>query len=275
VSDRLASLEFGSFHLSSKERERIQEERGLSTDELLRHLVEAVKPFAIVPVSDFRVGSAGLNADGEIFLGVNLEFVGASFAQTVHAEQFLVSLSRTHSTSPLIKMGVSAPPCGHCRQFVVEFDPEGDVDLLIGDEPSVKMKHLLPRAFTPADLHVVEPFYSGTLCVKETDDLVEAARRAAESSYVPYSRTRSGIALRTARGCVFAGAAIENVAYNPGLPPLQAALVSAYAAGCAFGDVREVVLCQERGGQIDYAPQLRDLTMTLSDQATSFQTVFL
>lgn len=269
------SLEFSGFHLSSAEREKIESKRGLSTDELLRQLVHEVQPYAVVPVSNFRVGSAGLNADGEIFLGVNLEFVGASFAQTVHAEQFLISLSRTHSTAPLVKVGVSAPPCGHCRQFVVEFDPEGELELLIGDEPSVRMKHLLPRAFTPADLDVAESFCSETLVVDEGADIVDAARMAARTSYVPYSRTRAGIAVRSSSGRIFAGAAIENVAYNPGLPPLQAALVSAYAQGCAFSDIVEVVLCQERGGQIDYEPQLRDLAQSLSDPPAKFSTVFL
>lgn len=253
----------------------MERERGCSTDDLLRFLVNDVRRYALVPISDFRVGSAGLNAQGEIFLGVNLEFTAASFAQTVHAEQFLVSLSRTHSRVPLVKMAVSAPPCGHCRQFVAEFDPEGELDLLIAEEESVKLKKLLPRAFTPADLKVTEPFYSSPLQVTVNTEIEEAATEAARTSYVPYSRTRAGTAVKAVDGRVFAGAALENAAYNPALPPLQAALISAYAQGCVWSDLVEVVLCQEEGGQIDYEPQLRDLVRTLNERDVSFRTVFL
>lgn len=270
-----AVLEFGRFHLTSKEREHLQAEKGLSEDDLLRALVRDVQRLARVPVSDFRVGAAGLNSEGEIFLGVNLEFVGASFAQTVHAEQFLVSFSRTHSAVPLVKFAVTAPPCGHCRQFVTEFDPDGELDILIGDEQSVKMRELLPRAFGPGDLNVSEPFYSTPLRDGHYTCLEEAARDGALHSYVPYSKNRAGTAVKCARGRIFTGSALENAAYNPALPPLQAALVSAFAGGCTPEDIREVVLCQEKGGQIDYAPQLRDLAVSLGEKGASFRTVFL
>lgn len=275
MSKENAALDFGCFRLSSAEREALQKQRNCSEDDLLRHLVKQVKEFALVPVSDFRVGCAGISASGEVYLGVNLEFAGASFAQTVHAEQFLVSLSRTYSRSPLVKLAVSAAPCGHCRQFVAEFDPEGRVELLIGEEPAVTLKHLLPRAFTPADLKVIEPFYSQPLELDEQIDLEAAARAAASVSYVPYSGTRAGTALKLKDGRLFAGSAIENVAYNPALPPLQAAVVSAFAEGASLDDITDVVLCQERGGQIDYEPQLRDLAASLNDNSVDFRTIFL
>ena len=265
----------GRFHLSSVERQQMEREQGLSTIDLLRWLVGEVQALARVPVSDFRVGAAGLNSEGEIFLGVNLEFSGASFAQTVHAEQFLVSLSRTHSASPLVKLAVSAPPCGHCRQFVTEFDPQGDLELFIGEEDSVRMRELLPRAFGPGDLNVKEPFYSEPLSLADNQDLESAARMSARLSYVPYSKTRAGTAVKGACGNIFAGSALENAAYNPALPPLQAALVSAFASGCSPEDVREVILCQEKGGLIDYAPQLKDLANSLGTEPVSFRTVFL
>jgi len=274
VSEKRQALRPGRFYLDNTQREVLEQEYGIGTDQLLRRLVTEVQSQARVPVSGFRVGAAGLNSDGEIFLGVNMEFVGASFAQTVHAEQFLVSLSRARSAAPLVRLAVSAPPCGHCRQFVAEFDTDGALILLIGEEPGQRMGQLLPRAFGPADLHVTEPFYSTPLEIEEAD-LEEAARRAAFHSYVPYSKTRAGTAIRSASGEIFAGAALENAAYNPGLPPLQSALVAAQAGGCAPEDIREVVLCQEKGGLIDYEPQIRDLTAVLSDGLDTFRTIFL
>lgn len=253
----------------------MEKERRLSTDELLRAFVAEIQPLAQVPVSDFRVGAAGINGAGDVFLGVNLEFAGTSFSQTVHAEQFLVSLSRTYSASPLVKVAVSAPPCGHCRQFFTEFDPDGSLELLIGEEPTVKMTTLLPRAFSPADLNVAEPFYCEPPKNSEFTDLESAARAAAIHSYVPYSGTQAGAAVRGLSGEIFVGSALENAAYNPALPPLQAAIVSAYAGGCIPGEIREVVLCQKKDGLIDYDRQLRDLTHTLASPSASFQTVYL
>jgi cytidine deaminase len=264
----------GHFHLTSDQRELIQAQKGLDTDGFLRHMVHTVQPKALAPVSDFHVGAAGVNADGEVFLGVNIEFAGASFAQTIHAEQFLISLSRTYSTSPIVKLAVSAPPCGHCRQFLNEFDSDGELEMLIGDEPGSKMSVLLPRAFGPADMKVTEPFYSEPPKPLVDDDLDEAARRAALHSYVPYSGTKAGIAVKTRQGQIFHGAALENAAYNPALPPLQAAIASAYAYGHAPDEIAEVVLCQEEGGQINYEPQLRDLALSLSEEVT-FRTIFL
>ena len=275
MSDERFAVQIGSFQFSCEAIARMQEERGLDSDQLLRQLVLDVQPRARVPVSDFRVGAAGMNAAGEVFLGVNVEFSGASFAQTIHAEQFLVSLSRTRSSSPLVKIAVSAPPCGHCRQFVTEFDPQGKLELLIGKEVKTTMEKLLPQAFSPLDLKVTEPFYSRPLTLSESTTLQEAAKLAALQSYVPYSKCRAGTAVKSVKGEVFAGSALENAAYNPALPPLQAALVSAYAGGCPPEDVVEVVLCQDTGAQIDYEPQIRDLTKALSGRDVAFSAIEL
>lgn len=275
MSDERFAVHIGQFHFTAEEIKRMEKERGLDTEQLLRRLVKDVQPRARAPVSDFRVGAAGINTEGEVFLGVNVEFIGASFAQTIHAEQFLISLSRANSASPLVKLAVSAPPCGHCRQFVTEFDHDGRLELLIGEQPKTNMSALLPQAFSPLDLHVEEPFFSTPMILASDLSLEDAAREAALKSYVPYSRCRAGTAVRGVDGDMYAGSALENVAYNPALPPLQAALVAAYAGGCPPEDVREVVLCQDRGAQIDYEPQLRDLTKALSSELVTFTTISL
>ena len=50
-------------------------------------------------------------------------------------------------------------------------------------------------------------------------------------SYSPYNRCPSGVALLLEDGRVLGGGYIENAAHNPGLPPLQAAIVAALIAG--------------------------------------------
>ena len=270
LASRLGSRRF---YLSSQERQDLQSEFSLTTDELLRALVSYIQGLAIVPVSDFRVGVAGLNEAGEVFLGVNLEFQEASFAQTVHAEQFVISWSRARSSSPLTTLAVSAPPCGHCRQFVREFDHEGELSVLIADEPPMKAEILLPRAFGPADLKVTESFYSEPLNLDPKYSLETAARRAAKLSYVPYSRNMAGVALRCKSGIIFAGSSIENAAYNPALPPLQAALIAFTAGSCWSEGIAEIVLCQEESCSIDYDPQSRDLAYSLGVKGQSFRTI--
>jgi cytidine deaminase len=246
----------------------------MPTEDLLRALVEVARPRARAPISGFLVGAAGLNAGGEIFLGVNLEYRQGSFSQTVHAEQFLISWSRACSPAPLAALAVSAPPCGHCRQFMREFDHAGSLRLLIGDEEAVTAGSLLPRAFTPKDLGVDEPFFGPTLQLDAAADLEQAARQAALASYTPYSRMKAGIAVRARDGRVLAGSSLENAAYNPTLPPFQAALVACHAHGVAPEDLESVVLCQGRS-RIDYADQARLLSLALGVAAERFRVVAL
>lgn len=276
VQDVLKALEEalgrGCYRISPHRRAELEEQLGLKTDDLLRALVGYAKPRARCEVSGFQVGAAGLTLEGEVFLGVNLEFGGASFAQTVHAEQFLVSWSRANSLAPLTTLAVSAAPCGHCRQFMREFDQDGRLSLLIAGEPALEAAALLPRAFTPRDLGVEEPFHRALLNMVEDDGLADAARSAAACSYTPYSRMPAGAAVRARDGRVFTGAALENAAYNPGLPPFQAALVCCHANGVEPSEIEDVVLCQG-SSRIDYSDQARVLALALGVSPDRFQVI--
>lgn len=63
------------------------------------------------------------------------------------------------------------------------------------------------------------------------DDLVQAARRAAEAAYAPYSRYRVGAAVRTAFGEIVTGCNVENASYGLALCAERNALFAARAAG--------------------------------------------
>lgn len=265
------SLGRDCYRLSSDEVRALTSRFAVDTDMLLRTLVDFGKDRALVPISGFCVGSAGLTESGEIFLGVNLEYAEAAFAQTVHSEQFLLSWSRACSGSRLTTIAVSAPPCGHCRQFLRESDPAGALRLLIGLEPPVEARGLLPRAFTPLDLDVEEPFFGPALCL-DGANLEEAARRAMERSYAPYSGVKAGLALRLKDGRIFAGSALENAAFNPTLPPLQAALIVCHAHGVATSEIEEIVLSQGEG-RICHEAQARALAEALGVAPTSFHVI--
>lgn len=260
------------YHLSAAEREKLEALGGWSTEDLLRLLVDYIKPHAVCPISKFEVGAVGLTGDGEVFMGVNVEYTQTFFAQTIHAEQFLISWARSNSASPLTTLAVSAPPCGHCRQFMHEFDPDGRIRLLIGNDPGVAGASLLPRAFTPRDLDVTEPFFIAPPDLQGVRSLPEAARLAAQVAYAPYSRAKAGAAVATQDGEIVVGCSLENAAYNPTLPPLQGALIVCLARGIAPTSLQAVAVCQHPGG-IDFTEQGRRLAQALGIPAERFQVV--
>ena len=67
------------------------------------------------------------------------------------------------------------------------------------------------------------------------DDLVAAARAAAENSYSPYSRFAVGAALRFADGTVVTGTNIENASYGVALCAETVAVAKAMDAGMRGG----------------------------------------
>lgn len=278
AQDSLKALEEAlgraSYRIDSSRREELEAALGLSTDALLRLLVGYIKPHARCAISRFQVGTAGLTGDGEIYLGVNLEYEAASLAQTVHAEQCLISWTRSNTVSPLVALAVSAPPCGHCRQFMREFDHEGRMRLLIGDEPSAEAATLLPRAFTPLDLEVEEPFFRGPLDLDGVGETEEAARRASDLAYTPYSGSRAGAAVRLKDGRYLGGSALENAAYNPTLPAFQAVLIACHVRGVELSAIEEVVLCQAPS-EVDYSGQGRSLALALGVPADQIRAVTL
>ncbi len=62
-------------------------------------------------------------------------------------------------------------------------------------------------------------------------DLLDAARRARDNAYAPYSGFKVGAALRCPDGSVFSGCNVENVAYPQGTCAEAGAIAAMVAAG--------------------------------------------
>ena len=63
------------------------------------------------------------------------------------------------------------------------------------------------------------------------DDLLAAAREAAEAAYAPYSEYRVGAAIETADGSVYTGCNVENANYSNSLHAEEVAVGSAVSEG--------------------------------------------
>jgi len=119
--------------------------------ERIKALLEAHVERAYAPYSGFPV-VALVEAEGEYFLGVNVE--NAAFPLSQCAERNAVAamvlagkrrIDRVHVYSPKGPI----PPCGGCRQVLVEFGGPGVEVVLHGPEGEVAttLGALLPMAF--------------------------------------------------------------------------------------------------------------------------------
>ncbi len=72
---------------------------------------------------------------------------------------------------------------------------------------------------------------AGGLDAAGRDRLLDAASRAAENAYAPYSNFRVGAAVLGATGAVYRGANTENASFGLSLCAERAALAAARAAG--------------------------------------------
>ena len=136
---------------------------------------------AYAPYSGLQVGAAGACEDGQLVTGCNVE--NASFGLTLCAECGLVSALVAGGHRHLVALSVLAgdgrplPPCGRCRQILMEHaGPELLLDAGEGRAPQ-RLGDLLPGAFDRSEL--AKAAARGT-----------AARRRAASAGTARSSTR-------------------------------------------------------------------------------------
>ncbi len=226
-----------------------------TVEKLMMELLPLAQSYSRAPISNFFVGVVARGASGSLYTGANIEIPGQCLGFAVHAEQSALSNAYMHGERSVAALAVGGAPCGHCRQFIDEMSPDGEILILTPKDPPAKLSAILPSAFGPAALgmsHGAFPVEEKDLklLVDSADPLTLAALDAARKSYAPYSKSPAGIAIRGWRGRVFRGSYIENVAFNPSLSPLQTALAAMIAAGEPYSAISAVTLVEVVGAKI-------------------------
>ncbi|ADP13021.1 cytidine deaminase [Erwinia sp. Ejp617] len=241
----LSATDFAGF-IRAEQAVALKKQCGFNDSELAFALLPLAAACAIAPLSDFNVGAIARGKSGTLYFGANMEFVGATMQQTVHAEQSAVTHAWLRGESALISITVNYTPCGHCRQFMNELNSGTDLTIELPGRAAATLGHYLPDSFGPRDLAI------STLLMDDVnhgvapwgDVLQQAALAAANRSHAPYTGSWSGVALQTASDAIFAGRYAENAAFNPSLPPLQGALNLLNLAGENLSDIRRAVLAE-------------------------------
>ena len=122
------------------------------TDELIRAALYAQQR-AFCPYSNFPVGAALRTASGRIYQGANVE--NASFGLTICAERVAASAAVVAGEREFTQIAVvsrtGVSPCGACRQFLAEFNPQLPIvmidSLKPGDVYETTLTVLLPGRF--------------------------------------------------------------------------------------------------------------------------------
>ena len=113
---------------------------------------------AYAPYSRFKVGAALVAIDGSIHEACNVE--NAAFPAGTCAERAAISSAIAHGVRKFTKIVIAStadeptPPCGMCRQALIEFAPELEVISVTkgGKEAHWRLTELLPQAFSPSSL---------------------------------------------------------------------------------------------------------------------------
>jgi cytidine deaminase len=225
-------------------------------------------------LSGFQVGAVGLGTSGALYFGANLEFAGCPVSLSVHAEQAAVINAALHGEVGVLALAVSAPPCGYCRQFLQELATANQLKILLADKPPAKLSDYLPDAFGPTNLGItgglLTPQQHPLRCITpgERAPAAELALRAARTSYAPYTKAFSAVALTTSAGETFVGPYLENAAFNPSISPFQAAAVALVLAGRSLKDAASAISVQTEGSPVAHTAAVRSVLAQVAPHVT-------
>jgi len=245
-----------------------------SVRELMLLLLDVAQGLARPPISDFHVGAVGLEAGtGNLILGGNVEFPGTHLGYTLHGEGFVFTRAMSRGTDIAVIAIGEAHPCAHCRQCLAEYAASDRLELIDPLGHTLTLAQLYPWPFDPAYLgqrgavpgRVLWPDLA--FAAEPRHPAGPALLAAGRRSHSPYSGCPGAVVLLLADGSHVAGAAVESVAFNPTIQPLQAAMVDLIAHGHAPADITGALLGMVVGGTVDYRRATAELLAAVAPDA--------
>ena len=112
---------------------------------ILRERAFAAMERAYAPYSRFLVGAAALARDGRVFEGVNVENAAYPLGVCAEKSALVKAVSEGYRPGDFEAIGITASPCGGCRQWLYEFRI-GEVTFLnsAGELATYSAAELLP-----------------------------------------------------------------------------------------------------------------------------------
>lgn len=245
-----------------------------SVRDLMCLLLDTAKDIARPTISDFHVGAVGLEAEtGNLILGGNVEFPGTHLGFTLHGEGFVLTRAMSRGTNISVVAIGEAHPCAHCRQCLAEYAASDKLELIDPLGHSLTLAQLYPWPFDPDYLGESGAVPGRELWpgLKFDEDAVSPAAQIllarGRRSHSPYSKCPGAVLLHLKDGNTVSGHAVESVAFNPTIHPIQAAMVDLLAHGYAYSDIVGASLGTVRGGDVDYMSSTRELLARLAPEA--------
>ncbi|WP_445374311.1 cytidine deaminase [Photorhabdus tasmaniensis] len=238
---------------TAEQAESVKKTCGFDDNTLAIALLPLAAAYSLAPISHFNVGAIARGESGNLYFGANMEFTNVPLQQTIHAEQCAITHAWLRGEKKLTSITVNYSPCGHCRQFMNELNSGTQLEIHLPKQESLTLGDYLPYSFGPNDLGIttllMDPVNHGYQ-IETTDELVLTALDAANRSHAPYSNSYSGIALLGKDGKIYPGRYAENAAFNPSLPPLQAALILMNISGGDCLSIETAVLIEGKNSHL-------------------------
>jgi cytidine deaminase len=84
----------------------------------------AISERAYAPYSNYLVGAAVQTRDGKVFDGVNVENAAYPLGVCAEKSALVKAVSEGYRPGDFAAIGITASPCGGCRQWLYEFGLE-------------------------------------------------------------------------------------------------------------------------------------------------------
>ncbi|WP_434525353.1 cytidine deaminase [Photorhabdus asymbiotica] len=252
--------------LTAEQAKSVKKACGFDDNTLAISLLPLAAACSLTPISHFNVGAIAHGESGNLYFGANMEFADVPLQQTIHAEQCAITHAWLRGERKLTSITVNYSPCGHCRQFMNELNSGTQLEIHMPQQTPSTLGYYLPDSFGPNTLGMttllMDPVHHGYQ-LDTTDKLVLTALDAANQSHAPYSHSYSGTALLGKNGKIYPGRYAENAAFNPSLPPLQAALILMNISGGDCLTIERAVLVEGKHSKVSQRNSTQSTLATL------------